>query len=468
MIVFAFVGLLLAGLLFSWFTRLYRDGRPEVVLGVLVGVWLGEAFLNSGAASVEQGGIFRPVIAGQDFRPPDLVILVAVAVQVLQSRRVGVVRWPALAWGLFGLWYSAAGLYGLLSGNPTSEVLFHGKAVFYILGAATVAARVDLVAMLRRPSFDTWRWVICGTSAVLVVGTLVGLQLSVRLPGLSIPRAGTLSNDSITMVVGLGVLFALTHSTVVHRSTLLFVLTSVMIVAPVAANQRANFVGFGGTMAVIVVALAGSAWRTRVRVTGVQAGIFAAAFLVLGVLGSFLGGPSTDLFAKFDDTFFAGVESQTTAVRQETWRQAREMLMERPLTGHGLGIEQTIGPVGRDVWQGSKAEAREITSHNLFFDLGLRSGFTGIALFAMAALATLYSGARVWRRHSDVVVSAFVLGCLAMMSGIVAKGMVESVLEKFRLDVALGLVIGLIAAADRSLLEEDEADPRRLISRRAR
>lgn len=458
LILLAAAGLIVSVVLGSWFSSLYQRDRPEVVFGVLVGALLIESYLNSSASAVEEGGLFRPVVAGQDFRPPDLVIIVGVAVRVLQSRRTQQLTNLVLAWGAFLLWYAAAAYQGVANGNPTAEVLFHGKAVFYIFGCALLAAPIDLPRVLASPAFSRWRWWLGGVSAVFVLATLAGLRVSLRLPALPLPRAGTLNNDAITMVVGIGLIIAITMLSQQRRSAVLGLACAVMVAAPLAGGQRANFVGMAASVVVIVVAAVGRSWRRRITITPSELGVFFAAATLAGLVGIAFGGSNVDVLAKFDETFFNSVESQTAAVRVETWRQARELISERPVAGWGLGIEQNIGPVGNELWRTSQREAREISAHNLVFDVTLRTGVVGLTLLSGALLVTALAVIRVWRHHRDPATAGFVLAVGALLAGVMAKGMVESVFEKYRLTATIGIAVGLIAAGLRSLDSSTDLD----------
>lgn len=75
-------------------------------------------------------------------------------------------------------------------------------------------------------------------------------------------------------------------------------------------------------------------------------------------------------------------------------------------------------------------------------------------LFLLAVGFSLGDGLRAWRRHADGGAAALALGCVAVVAGLLAKGMVESLFEKFRLATLLGLLLGamiaMAASADRT------------------
>ena len=97
-----------------------------------------------------------------------------------------------------------------------------------------------------------------------------------------------------------------------------------------------------------------------------------------------------------------------------------------------------------------------VTSHNIVLDIGTRSGLIGVALLLVAVIASLADGLRVWRRHRNPQIAALALGMVVVVAGVLGKGMVESTFEKYRLNVALGLALGIIAAAATSLRTESD------------
>ena len=84
-------------------------------------------------------------------------------------------------------------------------------------------------------------------------------------------------------------------------------------------------------------------------------------------------------------------------------------------------------------------------THNIILDLFLmRTGLIGLILFVSALGVSLYEGIQVWRRHPDRFVAVLALGLVAVILGLVSKGMVESIFEKYRLACLLGLMLGML------------------------
>ena len=96
-------------------------------------------------------------------------------------------------------------------------------------------------------------------------------------------------------------------------------------------------------------------------------------------------------------------------------------------------------------------------THNVGLDILLRAGAVGFLLF-IAALATSFFGAlRTWYRSQEELVAALALGATAAVLGLIGKGMAESILEKYRIAVALGLFLGILLSAATAGEQLDEA-----------
>ena len=84
-------------------------------------------------------------------------------------------------------------------------------------------------------------------------------------------------------------------------------------------------------------------------------------------------------------------------------------------------------------------------TENIGLDLWMRSGLIGLGLFVLALFFSLFDGLQAWRLHPDRMVAVLALALVAVVVGFVAKGMVESIFEKYRLATMLGLSLGHVA-----------------------
>ncbi len=132
----------------------------------------------------------------------------------------------------------------------------------------------------------------------------------------------------------------------------------------------------------------------------------------------------------------------------------RPLLAEAPLQGHGLGYRYDYYEPG----------PREFISsgltHNVAGDLLLRTGLVGVLLFGAALTSTCLACAGRLRRPSSAALVGLAAAVTAGLLAWVTKGMVESLLEKYRLAVLLGLLAGLALALDpdSALAAEDSSD----------
>ncbi len=141
-----------------------------------------------------------------------------------------------------------------------------------------------------------------------------------------------------------------------------------------------------------------------------------------------------NIAAKFAD----GASGPTAKARTQIWADANKLFAERPWLGWGLGkrieLRQDIG------------QSQDLTAHNVAIDMLLQSGIIGIGLFLAALAASLAQAWRAWVTEADDRLAALALACAVAVMGLLAKGLAESVLYKFRLSTALGLLLGVIYA----------------------
>jgi hypothetical protein len=60
---------------------------------------------------------------------------------------------------------------------------------------------------------------------------------------------------------------------------------------------------------------------------------------------------------------------------------------------------------------------------------------------------TIRGGVRTWWRGADIDIASFAAGMTAVFVGLLGKGLVESLFEKYRLATFMGLVIGMVCSA---------------------
>jgi len=204
----------------------------------------------------------------------------------------------------------------------------------------------------------------------------------------------------------------------------------------VVSTQRAALIG--SLVAVLAVAAAWllPSWRRRVQLRALEAAGVVAVMVAAAVAAGLARGPRGILSAPVDAFTGAG-KVDTLVSRWDQWREATALALERPIVGQGLGYEYVVALPSLD-------EVRVTNlAHSVPIDLFLRAGVVGVLLALAALTITFVLGAGVLRRAADDRIAALALGCLAVLSSLAAKGMLESILEKYRLMTMLGIVLGI-------------------------
>lgn len=434
----ALAALVLTGALFLWFNRLEQTGRSVTVVAFLVGLLLAECVLYQSQNEIPTG-LIHPVYRGQSFRLIDLVIPVAILARLIQRPR----STPgALLWLGFLLWLVTAGIVGYYEGNDPTLVTFHGKAIIY-LGTLFVAAGVPLEAFLadrRLERFVGWTATIAFALAVMA---LAGVRVSLELPLMPLEDFGVMGSDAATIFASLGAVALAVGLLADERRGRLIVSAVVLLATPMVAGQRAAFVALGVSLFIILVVMVFS--RRRVRITPVELGL--AALGVIGLLllttlpavfeGRAIKLPLQDRLAT---TFGSYEEVLTTAERVNQFKAVRPLIEAQPFFGYGLGYQYVYYQTGF-----SEFRKTDLT-HDILSDLVLRSGFVGLGLFVLALSGPARALVRGWSVHGDRS-AAFALAVGAIVAGLLAKGLAESIFEKYRLAAFLGIGIGTMMAA---------------------
>ena len=438
----ALAALILVGGLFVVFSRLESSGRSANVVGIVFALILLEAVLYENQNEVPIG-LFHPEYEEQTFRLPDVLVPVAILARLL--RRPHAPSSPVvLVWLAFLAWLATAGLVGAYEGNPLSIVAFQGKAIIY-LGAFLIAASVPLGQYLGERRIERYLGWTAMLALLLIATSVSGVTVSADIPLLPLENFGVLGPDAATLFSGLGVIaLAIGLLESERRRRRLLASAAVLLATPAFAGQRAAFIGLGVAVAIVVVAMLLSRRRTGVTPTAalLAAGALAALLLVSTIPAVVANRPvKLPLQDQLSTTFGSYEEVLTTQDRVNQWAQAGLLIAERPIYGHGLGYQYVF-------WnQGFYEFTQTDLTHNVFADLLLRSGIVGLALFLIAFGATSLGVARGWRSDRPDRAAAFGLGVAAAVAGLVGKGMVESVFEKYRLAAALGLGIGVMISA---------------------
>ncbi len=452
-VVLAFVaigGLVTLGL-FMW---LEWSGRREVVFGLILVLLVIEVVLYPGQGDVPSV-IFNPTFGRQAFRLVELTIPLALFARFLvhgPPRRMAVTD---LAWAAFLLWWLEGTAVGLMGHNPTQDVLFNGKAIIFIGGGYALASRLDLSRLLNPRTCSWLIGLLSAAAATLTFMTLTGRIIVINLPLIPLDNFGPYQGDPSTIVWALAVPLTLVELCRRHPSALRMTALLLLVVSPLAGNQRASLIGLTAALVIAVTAMLLPTWRERV--TGRRLRVVVPAvglLLVIASGGPFavgLGTPAAGFTSRVVTTFTAVGKQESAQARVVLWAEAEKFIAEKPVLGWGQG-QWVVIPASRT----TPAEATP--THNIALDLMLRDGLVGLLLFVIAFLLVVRDGLRVWRVHRDPRVAAMALGCAAALIGLVAKGMVESVFDQVRLSTMFGFLLGGVACAINSTIAATVAE----------
>jgi O-antigen ligase len=437
------LGSLLA--LLGWAGAMERRGRGAAVVAFVVGLNLLEASLYPSQNEVSTG-LFHPQIGSLSFRAIDVVIPVVLLAHLLQRRRRESTPATGLLWLAFLAWLATAAVLGAYAGNDLQVVAFEAKALLY-LGVLFLVASVPLENYLAGNGLQRFLQAAATLALLLVATDTLGVAVTSDLPIVPLDNAGRLGSDAATLFASLGIVaLALGLYTPYRRAACLLPAVP-LLAAPLAADQRAAFLGLGFSALVLIAATVRSQRRVHVTPTEVSLVVLAvtacllAPSLIVRALGQEPPAPVRD---NLSATFTSREEQLTTEARLNQLRVSAPLVGERPLLGWGLGKEYIYFEPGYREFQPINL------THNIFSDLLLRTGLVGLLFFLVALGVSLAQGMRSWRLQTAGLTAALSMAATAVVIGLVAKGMVESIFEKYRLAVALGVALGLTLSSARA------------------
>lgn len=429
--------------------QLERRGRSGAIVLAILALLLFESTLWSSQRDVP-AGLFHPSLAGFTFRIYEILIPLGLAARLAARgapRRIGMV---AVWWAAFATWYGASAIVGLLSGHDPKEVFFEAKAIAYVVGGYALAAGVPVQQYLGRAGLLRLTVPTALGAALVVVLDMTGRSVTGGVPGIRLESFGTMGADSASLLVSLALITIVLLACSRRRPLLLIVACGPLLVSALVAEQRAALLGLGISATVVALAWVTPTARRRLRATPTEmalVGLVVAALLLVPVLfqtGVQRRAPTLPFAAQATATFTGPGNEQSAQQRINQYRATRQVVASRPLTGWGLGKTITYYATGENEYR------RSPIAHNIAADLAIRSGVIGLALFTVPVALTIAAGLRTWRYHADDLVAGFALVCCALVLGLLGKGMVESIFEKYRLAVALGLFLGMARSATTS------------------
>jgi O-antigen ligase len=453
-LVLTLAGLAVGGFVaWSRFVAWERAGRRELVVATVFAVLMADLIIYASQNDVPVG-LFRPTLAGQSFRLPELVLVLALLARLVVHggpRRVSPV---GLALGAFGLWYAICGVFGLFAGHGMVDVLYEAKAILYVGGGVGLLSGVDAGRLVTRRAIGTWFLALGVLAVVLFPITMQESSIYVSIPGMTVPSLGEIGADGSSALVILGVGALMVEGCRRRRRPLIALAALPMLLSVFSGTQRAAMLGLASALVALVAFAVGPTWRRRLRTqpTTVFLGLVAlAAVAVVVALVQVRQGERLPVASVYEDSFEATGKRQSADVRLLLWRDADQLFDERPLLGHGLGVpvEVRVPLTNRVIDSGF---------HNVGYDLLTRAGLFGFGLFALAVGLCIREGLRAWRRHADARVAALAAAAIVGVTSLLTKGMFEDVLDKHRLALLLGLLLGVMVTAGRAVREHRDVD----------
>ncbi|WP_143028831.1 O-antigen ligase [Quadrisphaera sp. DSM 44207] len=423
-----------------------RTGRREVTLLVVLGLVVLDTLLYPSYGTTS--GLLQPSLGGSSFDLATCVAVLALGARALAPsartaapRRIG----PSeVLWAAFLTWTAAAGVRGALAGHDLRSVLYEGTVVLHVGLVAVLAAGTPL----HRLAGPLARAAAVLAPVALLLGGLdaAGLAIDVDLPLLPGATVRELGPDAVTVLAAVGALAAAVTLTKPDHRVPGLLSALVLLASPLLLEQRAAWLSALTMLAVLglVAVLPSASPAAALRARG---GETLTAVAVLGALlaGALVwrvaGGRGFDVTARIAETLGSTAKQQSAASRTNQWDQALAVAAEHPLLGSGLGTTYQYFE------EGPRQLVSSDITHNILLDVLLRSGAVGVVLLLLAVLAGAVAGARTLRSAAATPARAIAAGATAVLLGLLAKGMVESIFEKHRLAVVLGVAVGLVHAA---------------------
>lgn len=444
MIVLALLGVMALGGFFVLLTLEARN-RGDVIVFVIFGLLILECAIFPHQGTVP-AGLFRPTFGGFDMRLVDFMIPAAVlarlCVRGLPLRVTGL----GLALFAFFAWYGFGFLIGIASGSSLELAVFQAKAIVHTGGMAILAAGVPVSRLTAPQPMRTFAKATAVAVLVIAAFGTVGLQVSAILPG---SRLSLLGPDFATIAFSLGILCIVVEMAREERNTATMVACVVLLLAPIFARQRAAIIGAVACLVVLGFVMGSRRWQSLSPVRVSQAALLAGALILpmgfISVQSARSTKPVVPLAGSIQSTFGSTAKVQSADTRRELWKEARRLASQRPVLGWGLGRDFSVyQDTGRDEpFTGGDF-------HNVPFDVMVRSGTPGILFLAGLGGTVIYAIWVTWRRAQDLA-GALTVACGIVLAGLATKSLFESTLQKFRLATLIGLCIGIIIAARRTV-----------------
>jgi O-antigen ligase len=431
---------------FGYFLYLERRGRPVTVIVFLTALLVVESALYSSPNEVATG-LLHPAIGSLSFRVFDILVPLAAIARLLAGRDRGRMHPGVMWWMPFVVWMLTAAIIGAVSGNSATIITFEAKLVVYLL-MIPLAAGVPARQYVEDRGVRRLVVLCSGLATLLVLTQFAGISISAAIPLLPLDGLGVLGSDLASVFVAMGTV-VMAVALVSRRGRGWLVLVALpLLICPVPVGQRAALVGL--IVSIGALALAVPFGRRAVRTTPTEVALVLAVGIGLIILPTFAPAVTEQNtnalpLASLTTPFTNRAKQLSGEDRVYQWRKARVLIAARPVFGYGLGFTYVTWDPGYYTFRVN------FLTHNIVGDLLLRTGVVGLILFLIPVALALGLCLRGWRELFDPRMAAITLGAGAAVTGLLAKGLFESIFEKYRLALFLAILVGVIVAMDREL-----------------
>lgn len=458
------VGILIVIPVVWGFARWEKQGKYLRATAILLVLELVEAALYETENLVPRG-LFHPGSNTTQLRFPEIFITVALLGRLVARRlpkRIGV---PPLLWLAFGAWMFVELVEGFLRENSHTIVLYDAKSAIYILGGFALAAAVPVRDFIDAQFFERLaRW-FAPLALLLDLMTVRGVIINLNLPLVPLQQFGVIGADAATMFGAIGLIALMLELGKERRNLLTIACTLPLFLMTVLSGQRAALLGLVVTILFLMVVSLGATARRRLRIHPSEVllmvmVVFGVTLLVVVIPAVRNEEPIRIPFSStFSNEFNSAGKLESAQDRVDESQLAYSLIHQQLLFGSGLGLQYSYWQPGPDMY------VTESTTDDMYLDLAIRTGLVGLGLFLLATAVSLVDGFLVWRRHHDTMVAIFALSLVAVIVGLLVKGSVESILEKYRIATMLGLTLGMLRSAVTSAGEQDLFIPAALARR---
>lgn len=458
------VGGLAAALLLLWMWDLERRDRGIVVLSLIVGLLVVEGCLYPGFDA--PAGVFHPTFGSLSFRPYEVLIVLAVVARLLARGAPSRIGTPMLWWVALAIWTCVAAFVGIYVGHPGQLIAFEAKALIY-LGAMVLGAGIPAHEFVRGRTVRHLLVLAAAAATVMILVDAAGVRVTGRFFGVPLEETGRMGSDAASIFLALGLLAAALAVSSREGRLPMVLGACPLVVSTFVPSQRAVLLSFVVLLILIPVAFLTASGRARLHVSPVEVvsgGLVLLTLVTLPLVMSALRGseaPEYPFVPRVTAAFTDRSKQLSAQDRVNQYEKAVPLILEKPFLGWGLGKTYAHFHPGPDVF-----EENNLT-HNIAGDLMLRTGLVGALLFGVAFWLAMRDGWRVWRDHADDAVACVALACVVALAGLAGKGMAESLFEKFRLAVLIGVFLGILRSVVSSSLTGPSPTEPAPVARRA-